>query len=605
MMYKRQNISGLFFGMTLKLFILFTVYKLFFVCPLESPSKTKMLLCRNYHYLKSSMDPYLKSIYYKYALEQVEMVEPYLKNVQKNVGKYSKPAIKHIKDQYENYIYPYFVYGKESIYKFVKKHIGPVKIKYIKEYDRFYRNRFKDYLVYSKKVYWTHIYPGIYSTRQTVIYIYQSKLIPFYQQTKPHVIHFLKTMLQFLIREVYPRIVEGLIWLKDFFFTYAVPKFNDFWITHVNPQLERIYDRIFQYKNSDYNIASETQSSRYESPEENILDQKKNTHISYDQTENQLFSEILSLWTDRLNKIGKEIEEALIEDLVDVFLPVIYKKEKAVIQNLLNELNLLVNSEISKIKNKIIPKDNVLKGAKKDIFYNIDDIKEAGKTIHAKALEIRKYLKSIENDCKKKIIKKSKLYFNQVIIFQSEITSLFEVFIKLSTKDENYKKVYNKYFDFKNLIDTIEKQFFDSILNSTLSSVKQIRNLSIKAELAVNNITGLAAKQLKDFKSINASNNITQKLYDDPTDENNALSKLSEKSKDQSIVLDNSKQETEQENEKMESEHPVLNQDSDSYMEKQVNSNSNPSDNKDSMENINYDSSQTDPLHLQKETIRA
>ncbi|QSL65810.1 hypothetical protein MERGE_000088 [Pneumocystis wakefieldiae] len=405
MAHKKHHISFVFFGMTLKLFMLFALYKLFFVCPLEDPSKTTLSLCRNYHYLKSSVDPYLKSMYYKYGLE----------------------------------------------------------------------------------------------------------------------------------------------------------RFNDFWVKHVNPQLERIYDRIFQYKSSDYNTASETQSSKYKPSKENILGEKVNTHISYDQMENRLFSEILFLWTDRLNKIGKEIEESLIEDLVDVFLPVIYRKEKAVIQNLLNELNSLVDSEISKIKNKIISKDNVLKDTNKDVFYNMDDIKTAGKTIHAKAVEIRKYLKSIENDCKKKIIKKSKLCFNHIITFQSEITSLFEVIIKLSSNDENYKNVYDKYFDFRNLIDSFEKNFFDSILNSTLSSVKQIRNLSIKAELAVNNIASLAAKQLKSFKFINTSNSANQKLYNDPTNENNILLNLSENSKDEPIVLDDSKKETEQENEKTESEHPSLN----------------------------------------------
>ncbi|KTW25928.1 hypothetical protein T552_04201 [Pneumocystis carinii B80] len=588
-MCKKPHISGTFFGLGLKLFILFTVYKLFFVCPLEELSGTQVLLCRNYYYLRSAVDPYLKPVYYRYAWEQVEIARPYLEKVRERVKGYSKPVVEHARRQYEGNIYPYVLNGKECIYRYIKKHLVPLKARYLRGYDEICRDRLVGCIEYLVRVYRMYIFPGIYLGYETVIYMYQSKM-----------------GLRFLVKKVYPCIIEGLFWLKHLFLTYVLPKMNDFWITHVNPQLDRIYDRIFQYKSVDYNIVSETSSSsssnRQGTSKGNIMDEKKNTHAPYDQTEEQLFSEILSLWTDRLNKIGKEIEKALIEDLIDVFLPVIYKKEKAIIENLLNELNSLVDSEISKIKDKIISKENVLKNT----FYNIDDIKTAGKKIHAKALEIRNYLKSIENDCKKKIIKKSKLYFNQIITFQSEMASLFEVFIRLSTKDENYKNVYKRYFDFRNLIDPIEKQFFDSILNSTLSGVKKIRNLSIKAELAVNNIAGLAARQLKDFKSANTSNNFIQKLYHNPIDEeNNASSGLNEESEDQSMASDNSKQETKQENEKFESEHPALNQDSKSYYtEKQINTNSYPSDNKNFMENIDDISSQTDTLHIQKEAIR-
>ncbi|KAG5439991.1 hypothetical protein PCK2_000683, partial [Pneumocystis canis] len=224
-----------------------------------------------------------------------------------------------------------------------------------------------------------------------------------------------------------------------------------------------------------------------ESLDQNIYSKKSTSKISIQtpltRVDDRLISEMLSLWTEHLNKISKGIEDVLIDDLVSLFLPIIYGKEKAVIQNLLTELNALVDSEILKIKNKMISENHVLKDtASKNAHYDIHDIKETGKTIHTKASEIRTYLKSIDSDCKKKIIRKSKLSFNQIVMFQSEMASLFEVFIKSNIQDENHKKIYDEYFDFKNLMDTIEKGFFDSVLKATLSSVKRIQTLSINAE---------------------------------------------------------------------------------------------------------------------------
>ncbi|CCJ29253.1 unnamed protein product [Pneumocystis jirovecii] len=501
----------------------FMIYKLFFVCPVEDPLGNSLLICKNYHHFRSSVDPYLKSTYHEYAMEHVETVRPYLKNIQENVNKYGKPVVFHIRDKYNVYAHPYVLHMKDSAYQYIQKHIQPVGIRYFKVCNEFYKDTLKKYVIYFENIYWKSIHPTVYMSTQITYNFYKSKCITFYRQVKPYAIQLLKTTYMFCKKEVYPRIIRILFKFKDFFFSYIVPKFNLLWETHVKPQLERIYERIFQYKEidsdtlkvqSDKRSGSSLNQNTY--PKESVSKQKHNTQTSPSHLDDQLISEMLSLWTDNLNKISKGIENLLIDDLVNVLLPIIYKKEKATIQNLLTELNLLVDSEISKIKNKIISKNNVLKNVNsKDAYYNINDIKESGKAIHTKALEIRTYLKSIENDCKKKIIKKSKLSFNQIVIFQSEMVSLFEVFIKSNIKNENHKKIYDKYFNFETLINTIEKQLFDSVLNSTLSSLKQIRNLSIKAEITLNNIAGLAARQLKDFKSVNASNTIIQKLYND------------------------------------------------------------------------------------------
>ncbi|KAG5517950.1 hypothetical protein PMAC_000405 [Pneumocystis sp. 'macacae'] len=456
MTYKKQHLSGRFFGLTFKLFIFFIIYKLFFVCPIEDPLGNSLLICRNYYHFRSSVDPYLKSTYHEYAMEHVETVLPYLKNIQKNVNKYGKPIAVYIKNKYKKYVHPYVLYMRDCTYQYIQKHIQPVGMKYFKLCNKFYKDKVKKYIVYFDNIYWKSLYPSIHISTQMAYNFYKSKLITFYQHAKPYVIQLLKSIYLFCRKEVYPRIIQVLFKFKDFFFTYIVPKFNLLWETHVKPQLERIYDRIFQYKEIDpdtLRVQSGSSLNRNTYSKEFISKQKYNAQTP-NYIDNQLISEMLSLWTDNLNRISKGIEKLLIDDLVNVLLPIIYKKEKATIQNLLAELNLLM---------------------------------------------------------------------------------------------------YDKYFNFETLINTIEKQLFDSVLNSTLSSLKQIRNLSIKAEITLNNIAGLAARQLKDFKSVNASNTIIQKLYNDSVNENHAFSQKIFKESHDKIVRNK------QENNKTESENSILN----------------------------------------------
>ncbi|KAG5437272.1 hypothetical protein PCANB_001065 [Pneumocystis canis] len=588
---------------------------------MENPLNTTFLLCRNYHYLKSLLDPYLKSTYHDYAMEHVETMRPYLKNIQENANKYGRPIVFHIKNQYKAYAHPHVLYAKEGMCQYIKKYVEPIGMTYFKTFNEFYTTRLRKYVINLETVYWKNIHSGICTSIRIAHHFYKSKCVTFYYQIKPHVIQLLKSIFYICRKEIYPWIVRALIKLKDFFFTCIVPKFNLFWEIHVTPQLERIHNRIFQYKDVDSNINFEVHSNKiFESFDQDIYSKKSTSKVNIEtplaQVENRLISEMLSLWTDHLNRIGKGIEDALIDDLLNLLLPIIYGKEKSVIQNLLSELNSLVDSEILEIKNKIISENSVLKDTTgRDAHYNINDIKKAGKAIHAKASEIRTYLKSIENDCKKKIIKKSRLSFNQIVMFQSEMASLFEVFIKSNIKDENHKRIYDEYFDFKNLIDTIEKRFFDSVLNATLSSVEQIRALSINAEVIVNNIVGLAARQLKDFKSVNASNNIIQKLYNDSTNseinndflnitdkKGNNFQKTFQESQDQAFISNS----YEQKSLKTYSESHTLNTKSETYIETQANSfDSKLMDTKSTEKDKGYSLlSCTHVIHLQKESIR-
>ncbi|KAG4304957.1 hypothetical protein PORY_001632 [Pneumocystis oryctolagi] len=498
---------------------------------MEDPLKTSLSMCKNYHHFKSSVDSYLKSTYHEYAMEHVETMRPYLESIQKNANKYGKPVVIHIKNQYTVYAHPYVLYTKDYIYQYIQKHIKPIAMVYFEACNDLYTTTFKKYVIYFENIYQKNIYPSIRTGIQITHHFYKSKCITFYRQTKPYIIRFLKSTFQFFKREIYPRFIQLLLKLKDFFFTYIVPKFNLLWKIHVKPQLERIHNRIFQYKEIDPTL-SEVESNK--------------------------------------------------------------KTESFLNKNFYSEKN----SEISKIKNKIVLKNNILKEGSKDAYYDINDIKTAGKIVHAKALEIKTYLKSIENDSKKKIIKKAKLSFNQIIMFQSEMVSLFEVFIKSNIKDEDHKKIYNEYFDFETLINTIEKQFFNSVLNSTLSSIKRIHNLSIKAEITLNNIVRLAARQLKDFRSVNASNIVIEKLYNDSVDSHVSLN-TSHNLYDQEFISDN----YEQKSNNKESKESILNTKSQPYVKVQ--------DDLSILQSVYSESSRIDnslshtyTIHLEKESVR-
>ena len=146
--------------------------------------------------------------------------------------KQATPQIKKcysaVQDQYNNKIYP-------VLDRTILKKARDVYSKYLDTHVRKLSSQYTKF-----------VHPHLQSLQKGSHKLYNERLVPAYQATAPRIHHAFHTVENKYATEVEPRIHAVMKWVIRKTEQVIIPRVTILWRVHVQPQLDRIYDKLFR-----------------------------------------------------------------------------------------------------------------------------------------------------------------------------------------------------------------------------------------------------------------------------------------------------------------------------------------------------------------------
>jgi hypothetical protein len=230
---------------------------IFLACPSNARlDSTAPAVCRRVDTFRHSALPYVKPYYHTYAEPYFARAQPYLSKGQGYYEQFGAPTVAKGQDLWVKQATPRIKNSYTTIQDQYNKNIHPIL-------DRTVLQKSKD--VYTKYVdthvqklnahYAKSVHPHVEALRTNSYKLYNDRLVPAYQTTAPRVKQAIDTVDNAYATHVEPRIHAVIKWILRKIEHVVIPRTKILWALHVQPQLDRIYDKLFRNREAK-NIAS-------------------------------------------------------------------------------------------------------------------------------------------------------------------------------------------------------------------------------------------------------------------------------------------------------------------------------------------------------------
>ena len=221
---------------------------IFYGCPpnarldLDAPA-----VCRRFDIMKHSALPYVKPYYDTYAEPYLAKAEPYLSKGQGYYEQFGAPTVAKGKDLWVKQASPQIKKGYTAIQDHYAQNVYPVLDRIVLQRSRAAYAEYLDPKIQKLSSHYTKsVHPHIQRVQQQSIQLYNKRLVPAYKATAPRVQYALHTVGTTYAKQIEPRVHAVLHWILVKFETVILPRLTILWGVHVQPQLDRIYDKLLR-----------------------------------------------------------------------------------------------------------------------------------------------------------------------------------------------------------------------------------------------------------------------------------------------------------------------------------------------------------------------
>ena len=224
---------------------------IFWACPpnarLDPSAPT---VCRRFDTFKESAIPYIKPYYDTYAEPHLARMQPYLFKGQEYYEQFGARAIAKGQDLWVKEASPRLKHGYSAFQYQYTHNVCPALDRRILQPSReIYARYLESHVKTISAQYTKHIRPYVHFIHRRGQKFVTERLIPAYHTAAPWVEYFIGTIEKTYATQVEPRVHAVIKWIVIKIEHDVIPRITLLWGVHVQPQLDRIYDKLF--RNSD------------------------------------------------------------------------------------------------------------------------------------------------------------------------------------------------------------------------------------------------------------------------------------------------------------------------------------------------------------------
>jgi hypothetical protein len=221
---------------------------IFFVCPHNARlDPNAQSVCRRYDSMMHSVVPYVKPYYDTYAEPTLARMQPYLLKGQAYYDQFGAPAVAKGQDLWVKEASPRISHGITTAQHHYNTNVYPVLDRTVLKSSRDVYSKYLDSHVQTVSGYYTKsVHPYVHTLGNHAQSFYYDRLVPAYEYATPRVQYALQKAEDGYEAHVQPRVHTAIKWTVAKFETVVVPRIVILWGVHVQPQLDRIYDKVFR-----------------------------------------------------------------------------------------------------------------------------------------------------------------------------------------------------------------------------------------------------------------------------------------------------------------------------------------------------------------------
>ena len=204
-------------------------------------------VCRRFDIIKHSAVPYVKPYYNTYAEPYLAKAQPYLSKGQGYYEQFGAPAVAKGKDLWVKQASPRIKTGCAVIQNHYVQSVYPVLDRTVIQRAQAAYAEYLDPQIQKLSAHYAKsFHPYVQTIQKQSMHIYSKQLVPAYKTAAPHVQQTLRTIESTYTKQIEPRVHAVLHWILVKFETVIIPRLTILWGVHVQPQLDRIYDKLFR-----------------------------------------------------------------------------------------------------------------------------------------------------------------------------------------------------------------------------------------------------------------------------------------------------------------------------------------------------------------------
>lgn len=509
--------------------VLYSLYWILYACPSGIPTSDAPQVCKRYYDIKSVLvtkaAPYVQPVYEQYAGPYLAKGKPYYDQANSLYEQYAKPGVQKSQSVYNAYVHPTALKGAQKAKSQYNARVAPSVNKHVSKFHATSRKTYEQYL--GKYVNLAH---AEYNNKLAPHVAYaQRKGHEAYVKALPYAEIALKSSSAFISTHVYPRVLDLLSWLSHFVETRILPTLRRFYYLHIEPQVNKVSDRLFAFNvsNGFASLNSVSPASIESAVSASILASAKSTakiestviagetHTieaaqpsvdakTQSKIDRAVIDDLLTQAEENIAKEGAAAEEALLNKLGDI-LPVMVKKEELLSADYLTQLEAITLQEVEAVEQKIIS----LAKSQANHGKSADDLTEelrpsfirAGKNIHAQAVEVKAHLSTVIDSLEAKVNKAAYVVYDQVLSEGQNQKKVPEQKMRYEMEDVS-KKELKRLDALDSQIKAIENKL-SAVAGGTLKDyTKELNNLLKETNAKVESLANGAANKLHTLRNI-------------------------------------------------------------------------------------------------------
>ena len=225
----------------------YALYMLFWACPANARlDPSAPAVCRRFDIMKHSTLPYVKPYYDTYAEPYLARAQPYLEKGQGYYEQFGAPTVAKGQDLWVKQASPRIKNSYSAVQHQYNHNVYPVVDRIVLKRSRDVYFKYVDSHVQKLSAQYTKsVYPHVQTLQKQSHKFYNERIVPAYEATAPRIYHAFRMVENKYATEVEPRVYAVMKWIIRKIEQVIVPRATILWAMHVQPQLDRIYEKLF------------------------------------------------------------------------------------------------------------------------------------------------------------------------------------------------------------------------------------------------------------------------------------------------------------------------------------------------------------------------
>lgn len=221
---------------------------IFWGCPHNARlDPTAPVVCQRYDSIKHALAPHVEPYYDTYAEPYLSRAQPYLSKGQAYYDQFGAPTVAKGQDLWVKQASPRLQQGYSVLNSRYYKNIHPLLDRFVLSKSRdTYRKYLDPHVQAATTRYSKHVHPYFRAAQEQSYNLYTQRLVPAYRATAPRIHHAFHTAERTYAKHVEPRVHAVLKWIIRKVNQVVIPRVKVLWGVHVQPQLDRIQDKLFR-----------------------------------------------------------------------------------------------------------------------------------------------------------------------------------------------------------------------------------------------------------------------------------------------------------------------------------------------------------------------